>query len=341
MAKKVIGIGLLVILFLSMFFYIMFPDGIPFSIRGPSYPEFYFSSIEEFLMFFEKNTQTGEILAVEKNKEEISAAYTAFVSQMVMEPVIYLPTQNQERIPLEKIRGNYNIHLMTKATYELPWIRYFLLGENGSVIMELLHLNESVNEMINQKVAEDRKLKEKEIVLSDRTVSAFIKEQDGRVEILFPYDEIYVSLWAKTDAITDQWLKELGFSKYTSKQWFEETADDIVCSNEAFLDLQSNMVKTVGYYNLFACRCRLGSETGFVYKDDLTYEFIKLLKEEPLYETTSKECHDYGNRVFEIVLKNGEKRTLSFVRDELQYNGHTYTGFSHDFLGRFIELFDL
>lgn len=345
--KKLLCIGLIIVLFLGVL--CSCADELLCGGPGPTYPSFYFGSVEEFLMFFEENVQTGAIPAVEENKinyrperEEISATYTAFVNQMVAAPVIYMPTYNQEMIPFENKEGFYNIDLYPRWTYELPWIRYSLLNENGPLAIEILYLNASVTEKVNQEVAENKELQKKEIALSDRTVSAFIEEKDnGDIKIYFFYDEIYVAVWAQPEVITDQWLKGLCFSKYTGEQWFTEkpmlpTADGIVCNNEVFLGLESSTVEKIIHWDAQ----KTDEEAASIYQKDSVYEFVKYLKEEPLYEVSEEEDSGYKTTTFALALKNGKKEVISVSRKYLYYNDSVYTGFSDGLPENLTALFD-
>lgn len=335
--KKWICIGLLVILFIGILTYSLWPKEFDCTGPGPTYPFFYFYSIEEYLMYFEENAQTGVVPAVEENRinyrperGEISAEYTAFVEKMISEPVIYMPTYHGEFLRFQNKEGFYNVDLLTRWTDGLPWVRYSLLSEKGPLTVEILYSN-------NFQVASGcQNLREKEIVLSDRTVSAFIEEkQNGGIAVSFPYDEIYVVLRAKEEVLTDQWLKGLSFSKYTGAQWIDQspmrpTADGLVCNNDVFVGLECSTIEQILYLK----------EEGNKETKEIN-KFVKLLKEETLTEVTAEEHPGYTGATFEIIFKNGKKETVSIYREYLFYNDHIYIDVFPDLIKQLRALFNL
>ncbi len=120
-----------------------------------------------------------------------------------------------------------------------------------------------------------------------------------------------------------------------SKEPVIPTPDGIVCNNDVFADLETSSVLKVGYFNLL-----VDTKDGFVYRDDIAYDFVKCLKEETFYEGTPEEQLYYGNTIFVIFLKNGKKLTISIAGKYLHYSDQTYTGYSSDLLKRLLALFD-
>lgn len=114
------------------------------------------------------------------------------------------------------------------------------------------------------------------------------------------------------------------------------TPDGIACNNDVFADLETSSVAMVGCWTSWEA----SSVDGYVYREDIVYDFVKYLKEETFYEATPAETTYYGGTTFVIVLKNGERHAFSFAGKCLRYGDQFYTGYSSALSGNLRALFD-
>ncbi len=114
------------------------------------------------------------------------------------------------------------------------------------------------------------------------------------------------------------------------------TPDGIVCNNDVFANLETSSVEKIGYYNI-----AISAVVDDIYRSDIVYNFVKLLKEASFYEVTREDTETiYGFLQFEITLKNGTTYELCFSDGYLSYNGRTYTGYPDDLLKNLRALFN-
>lgn len=119
-----------------------------------------------------------------------------------------------------------------------------------------------------------------------------------------------------------------------SKEPVLPTPDGIVCNNEVFADLEAGSVEEVVYHPI-----NISAAFDGIYRSDIVYDFVKLLKEASFYEVTREDTETiYGFLQFEIILKNGTTYGLWFSGEYLSYNGRTYT-YPDDLLDNLQALF--
>ncbi len=135
-----------------------------------------------------------------------------------------VPQMNGKNIPLDNREEGYNITLLSKMTYDLPWFFYDCLVDGKFLQVSISYLApikderlDSVNTYndVRKALGFDVKTPVKTITLANnKEVTAIITESKdiSQIYVEFLYDDILVILCADSEVLTDEFYSSFSMS---------------------------------------------------------------------------------------------------------------------------------